>query len=91
MVTIINKGHDTTLMRRPCVTLSVSGKIIKDVTEITLTERTVAPPFLVFQQGGGMGVNQTHTYRTSNLRSVYDDLKEKLTEHGVVFRNVLTD
>lgn len=91
MVTIINKGRDTTSMRRPCATLEVDGKTIKNVTEIRLTERTVTHPFLVFQQGGGLGVDQIHTYREPDLREVYDALKQELEPHGVVFRNVLTD
>ncbi|EPT2758846.1 hypothetical protein ACVP6W_003123 [Vibrio cholerae] len=61
-VEIISTGNDTTLMQRPCVTLKVQGKLIKDVTEIKLQESTVAQPSIIFQIGGGLNHDQIHFY-----------------------------
>lgn len=90
-VEIISTGKDTTLMQRPCVTLKVHGKLIKDVTEIKLQESTVAPPSIIFQIGGGLNHDQIHFYSEPDLRDVYAMLKRMLKLHGIKFDSVLTD
>lgn len=90
-VEIISTGKDTTLMQRPCVTLKVQGKLIKDVTEIKLKESTVAPPSLMFQIGGGLSHDQIHFYSEPDLRDVYAMLKRMLKPQGIKFDSVLTD
>lgn len=93
-VEIISTSKDTTLMQRPCVTLKVKGKLIKDVTEITeikLKESTVAPPSLMFQVGGGLSHDQIHFYSEPDLRDVYAMLKRMLKSQGIKFDSVLTD
>lgn len=90
-VEIISTGKDTTLMQRPCVTLKVQGKLIKDVTEIKLQESTVAPPSIIFQIGGGLNRDQIHFYSEPDLRDVYAMLKRLLKLHGIKFDSVLTD
>lgn len=90
-VEIISTGKDTTLMQRPCVTLKVKGKLIKDVTEIKLKESTVAPPSLMFQIGGGFGHDQLHFYSEPDLIEIYAALKKELKPQGIKFDSVLTD
>jgi hypothetical protein len=90
-VDIISTGKDTTLMKRPCVTLKVDDKLIKDVTEIKLKESTVAPPSLMFQVGGGISSDQLHFYDKADLREIYSFLKKELAPVGIKFRSELTD
>lgn len=90
-VEIISTGKDTTLMHRPCVTLKVQGKLIRDVTEIKLQGSTVAPPSIIFQIGGGLNHDQLHFYSDPDLLDVYEMLKGALKSQGVKFDSVLTD
>ncbi|HHY0357905.1 hypothetical protein H2663_09720 [Vibrio cholerae] len=90
-VEIISTGKDTTLMHRPCVTLKVQGKLIRDVTEIKLQESTVAPPSIIFQIGGGLNQDQIHFYSEPDLRDVYAMLKGTLKHQGIKFDSALTD
>ncbi|MBN8090468.1 hypothetical protein J0J26_20665 [Vibrio vulnificus] len=90
-VEIISTGKDTTLMQRPCVTLKVKDKLIKEVTEIKLHESTVTPPSIMFQVGGGLRSDQIHFYREPDLMDVYAELKRALKPQGIKFDSVLTD
>ncbi|HFQ4934174.1 TPA: hypothetical protein ACGUPE_001247 [Vibrio vulnificus] len=90
-VEIISVDKDTTLMQRPCVTLKVKDKLIKEVTEIKLRESTVAPPSLMFQIRGGLNHDQIHFYREPDLVEVYTELERVLKPKGIKFESILTD
>ncbi len=90
-IEIITIGTDDTLMQRPCVTLKVKGKLITEITEIKLKESTVAPPYLIFQERGGLSHDQIHFYDEPDLQHVYKELKKDLKQKGIKFSSALTD
>ena len=91
MIKVKHKTKDSGLMERPCVTIDINGKVIKEITEIHLKERTTAKPSLMFQVKGGLRSEDLHFYDEPDLRVVYENLKLELSEHGIKFINVLLD